>query len=87
MSALLAWIRRRIGRTERVVGAGDVAFLLDAGERWRTVTRDERPDLFAELGEVCRGCGCSDAIACAGGCWWVARGLCSRCIGAYGGTD
>lgn len=84
MTALWAWIRRRMGRPERVVPAGDIAFLFEA-ERWRSVTRAERPDLFES--EVCRGCGCSDAIACEGGCWWVARGLCNRCIGSYGGTD
>lgn len=30
---------------------------------------------------TCRGCGCTDAQACPGGCWWVAPGvdLCSTC--------
>lgn len=28
---------------------------------------------------VCRGCGCTDARACPGGCYWAAPGLCSRC--------
>lgn len=28
---------------------------------------------------VCRGCGCSDTVACSGGCFWVAPNLCSRC--------
>lgn len=27
----------------------------------------------------CRRCGCTDARACPGGCWWVEPGLCSRC--------
>ena len=29
----------------------------------------------------CRICGCTDDRACAGGCHWVAPGLCSRCAG------
>lgn len=27
----------------------------------------------------CRVCGCTDTQACAGGCWWVGRDLCSAC--------
>lgn len=73
-----SWIRRRIGRPERIVPAGDVAFLLDA-DGWRTAGPQERPDLFEV--DVCRGCGCSEWRACRGGCWWVGRGLCSRCVG------
>lgn len=84
MTRLWSWIRGRLGRAERVVPAGDIAFLLDR-EEWRSVTPRERPDLF-EL-EVCRGCGCTDLAACPGGCWWVAAGLCSRCWPVYGGTD
>lgn len=30
---------------------------------------------------VCRGCGCTDAMACPGGCSWVEDDLCSRCAG------
>lgn len=70
---------------ERVVDAGDVAFVLE-GETWRVVTPLERPDLFSGL-DVCRGCGCTELRACPGGCFWVAAGLCSRCVSSYGGTD
>lgn len=30
----------------------------------------------------CRVCGCTDARACPGGCWWVepTYTLCSRCL-------
>ena len=28
---------------------------------------------------VCQGCGCSDARACEGGCFWVLPDVCSRC--------
>jgi hypothetical protein len=28
---------------------------------------------------VCRGCGCTDHAACAGGCWWAEPDLCSAC--------
>jgi hypothetical protein len=72
-------------REERVVGVGEVAWLM-RGETWRAVTREERPDLFFEP-EVCRGCGCTDERACPGGCFWVGRGLCSRCVAGFGGTD
>lgn len=27
----------------------------------------------------CRACGCTESRACAGGCYWVVPGLCSRC--------
>lgn len=80
---LAARWRRIARRPERTVAAGDVAFLLE--ERWRTVTPAERPDLFEV--EVCRGCGCTELRACVGGCWWVGRGLCSRCWPTHGGSD
>lgn len=28
---------------------------------------------------TCRVCGCTDARACEGGCWWVEADLCSAC--------
>jgi hypothetical protein len=28
---------------------------------------------------ACRKCGCTDARACPGGCWWVEYDLCSAC--------
>lgn len=28
---------------------------------------------------ICNGCGCTDDNACEGGCFWVAKDLCSRC--------
>ena len=34
---------------------------------------------------ACRGCGCTDAQACPGGCWWAEVDLCSRCAGAAHG--
>jgi len=33
----------------------------------------------ARLVGVCRVCGCTDAIACPGGCYWVETDLCSSC--------
>ena len=27
----------------------------------------------------CIGCGCTDAYACDGGCYWFAPGVCSKC--------
>lgn len=32
----------------------------------------------------CRHCGCTDTLACAGGCWWVAAEVCSNCTGRKG---
>lgn len=29
---------------------------------------------------ICRHCGCSDDIACAGGCSWVSKDECSACV-------
>jgi hypothetical protein len=29
---------------------------------------------------ACRECGCTDARACAGGCWWAEADLCSACV-------
>lgn len=29
---------------------------------------------------ACRVCGCTTNRACVGGCWWVARDLCSSCV-------
>ncbi len=55
---------------------------------------DRRPVVEAlnELGVVaCLGCGCTDAVACEGGCRWLARNLCSRCapldVAIDGGRD
>lgn len=28
----------------------------------------------------CIGCGCHDARACEGGCYWVSKNVCSRCV-------
>lgn len=35
---------------------------------------------------ACRGCGCTDALSCWGGCCWIEPRLCSRCAmrGYYG---
>lgn len=32
-----------------------------------------------EQGGVCRVCGCTDLVACPGGCYWVEPDLCSQC--------
>lgn len=31
---------------------------------------------------TCRGCGCTDELACPGGCFWIEPGLCSACAAA-----
>jgi hypothetical protein len=35
---------------------------------------------------TCRVCGCTDALACEGGCWWAdkAHTLCSSCLHVVG---
>jgi hypothetical protein len=32
----------------------------------------------------CRICGCTDARACPGGCWWVGPDICSACTPSKG---
>jgi hypothetical protein len=32
------------------------------------------------IGPRCRRCGCSEFLPCPGGCAWVERDLCNRCI-------
>lgn len=29
---------------------------------------------------TCRECGCTDAAACEGGCYWIEKDLCSKCV-------
>ena len=29
--------------------------------------------------QCCRGCGCSESLACEEGCWWLEADLCSSC--------
>lgn len=55
------------------------AWIADPIERaaarvWATITRRPHAALRA-----CRSCGCTDARACPGGCWWVEADLCSTC--------
>jgi len=38
-----------------------------------------RPDLSVFGVRQCRRCGCTDAVACPSGCFWVAPDLCSSC--------
>jgi hypothetical protein len=40
----------------------------------------EANTLTLEAGPVCRGCGCDDRHACAGGCIWATADLCSACV-------
>lgn len=46
-----------------------------------TAIADEMTPVASVVGgrRRCRGCGCTDARACAGGCYWVGDDLCSRC--------
>lgn len=38
---------------------------------------NENETLFEEL--ECRVCGCTDSMACIGGCYWIEEDLCSKC--------
>lgn len=46
----------------------------DHGATWQIVDVDAP--------RSCRVCGCTDGLACRGGCSWVASDLCSACVGA-----
>lgn len=42
-------------------------------------------DAWDEPGvRTCRVCGCTDLLACSGGCYWVEEDLCSRCAPSQG---
>lgn len=32
--------------------------------------------------QICKGCGCTDQVGCAGGCYWAEDNLCSQCVPA-----
>ena len=40
----------------------------------------ERGTVDLKNSAVCIGCGCTNARACAGGCFWVAENKCSECF-------
>ncbi len=43
-------------------------------------TMPPRPDLRPLDIRQCRDCGCTDDVACDGGCHWVEDDLCSNCV-------
>lgn len=43
-----------------------------------TMLRDALSSVFEA--RACRSCGCTDDLACEGGCWWVEADLCSSCL-------
>lgn len=47
----------------------------------RAALLDIDPAAFAKLNTEgqCRGCGCSDSLACESGCAWATEGLCTAC--------
>lgn len=46
---------------------------------WRAMT-DLARELYARLGEMsCKGCGCTEDLACEGGCGWTGPEWCSQC--------
>jgi hypothetical protein len=44
----------------------------------RLIELDEL-EIYEDDTAVCRVCGCTNAQACAGGCFWVEEDLCSSC--------
>ena len=65
--------RRRGPDDPKVAEAFECA---EAMERWAA---DHGDSTGIEAPRRCRACGCTDALACAGGCWWVEADLCSAC--------
>ncbi len=36
---------------------------------------------------ICRGCGCTEEVACPGGCSWALPGVCSTCAASVGASE
>jgi hypothetical protein len=51
-------------------------------ERLKEDRMTDRTFVTLETRRKCRVCGCTDARACPGGCWWVDAELCSACFEA-----
>ncbi|RVU14934.1 hypothetical protein [Methylobacterium oryzihabitans] len=77
---LLAPAVERAAGTAEFELQGVLVALLDAARpEILSVQAGPDPRLPARLGRICRGCGCSQADACAEGCTWVEPDLCSAC--------
>ena len=46
-----------------------------APDKWREAVGMRDKIIMA----ACRLCGCTDDVACPGGCWWIEEDLCNRC--------
>lgn len=88
----LVAVERAVTVGHRFEDAGDkreLAFGGYAGARWAWRLENVRPlgiplEVGGALGlwevaGVCRGCGCTDVLACDEGCWWIEPDLCSSC--------
>ncbi len=44
--------------------------------------KDNENDMedFFDEGPACRKCGCTQYHACPGGCFWVEKDLCNKCV-------
>jgi hypothetical protein len=60
-----------------IITVGEANTMADALERWREFTEASKPTTPGV--RKCRGCGCTDDLACPGGCYWVEEDLCSAC--------
>jgi hypothetical protein len=67
-----------------VEGCTDAAFSEDLTRRVRAAIWGSLEAFGAVAARVrtCRACGCTDAMACSGGCAWVQPDLCSSCVAA-----
>jgi hypothetical protein len=71
------------GRSQRMtfgVGATESAFA-EKGEARQPEGYPEGEQANPAAPRRCRDCGCTDDLACPGGCTWVEPDLCSRCAG------
>jgi hypothetical protein len=85
-----AWWRATPAAWDLGPGFAASIFLTGAGlddesvEAWVALiacrAHQEHGEPAAAGARVCRVCGCRDGRACAGGCAWVERDLCSACV-------
>lgn len=67
-------------RCERPVGHDGAHWAAGSGWAVRWIDGADPDHVDVDQGDppgVCRLCGCTDARACPGGCWWYEPGLCT----------
>jgi len=92
LELVVAWFAEELasvpGADDRILRAADAADMLLLDQLRRAVTDALPADVIGEhataripslLGQVCKGCGCSECDACEGGCGWAEPDLCTAC--------